>query len=59
MVVLGRYGGAQIMHDIWVITTSPACFEILYKYCKQKGRARMGGLIVKLFVLMMRQCAIL
>ncbi|AJU28569.1 uncharacterized protein YHL048C-A [Saccharomyces cerevisiae S288C] len=36
------------MHDIWVITTSPACFEILYKYCKQKGRARMGGLIVKI-----------
>ncbi|KAF1910591.1 LOW QUALITY PROTEIN: uncharacterized protein INSC1020_24105 [Saccharomyces cerevisiae] len=36
------------MHDLWVISTSPACFEILYKYCKQKDRARMAALTVKI-----------
>lgn len=46
------------MHDIWVITTSPACFEILYKYCKQKDRAQMTDLIVKIVRLIMRQCEI-
>ncbi|CAI4487830.1 BMC_2a_G0024760.mRNA.1.CDS.1 [Saccharomyces cerevisiae] len=41
------------MHDLWVITTSPFCFEILYKYCKQKDRAQMTDLIVKIVRLIM------
>ncbi|CAI4293861.1 ANE_G0004900.mRNA.1.CDS.1 [Saccharomyces cerevisiae] len=38
------------MHDLWVITTSPAVFEILYiNIANKKDRAQMTDLIVKLF----------